>query len=277
MTGTLGGRTPLSSEYKLGVDLGIDGRRAIVCASSRGLGRACAEALAAEGVHLVINGRDTAHLEHAVAEIRGRFAVDLQPVCADVTTVDGRAALLEACPEPDILINNNAGPPPGPFSSFDHATWLAALEGNLLAPALLTAAVVEGMRARKFGRIVNITSAMVTTPRPGMALSSAARAGLSAALKGLSFEVVADNVTINNLLPERFDTDRQRFMAQRVMDAEGVSYEDARRRQEQSIAAGRLGRPEEFGAVCAFLCGRQSGYISGNNIHLDGGSYPGLV
>jgi 3-oxoacyl-[acyl-carrier protein] reductase len=259
------------------MDLGIDGRRAIICASSRGLGRACAEALAAEGVNVVINGRDPITLEQTAGELARRFSVGVQHVSADVTTPAGRGALLAACPEPDILVNNNAGPPPGPFASLDHAAWLEALEGNLVAAVLLTAAVVEGMRARGFGRIVNVTSAMVTTPRPHMALSSAARAGLTAAVKALSLEVAVDNVTINNLLPERFDTDRQRFMAQRVMEAEGITYQQARHRQEQSVAAKRLGRPDEFGAACAFLCSNQAGYISGNNIHLDGGSYPGLI
>ena len=259
------------------MDLGIAGRRAIVCASSRGLGRACAEALAAEGVHIAVNGRDAERLELTVSELRATFPVEVTGVCADVTTGDGRAALLAACPEPDILINNNAGPPPGAFASFEHEDWLSALESNLIAALLLTSAVVEGMRSRGFGRIVNITSAMVTTPRPAMALSSAARAGLTAALKGLSLEVARDNVTVNNLLPERFDTDRQRFMAQRVMDAEGITYEEARQRQEASIAAKRLGRPEELGAACAFLCSRYAGFISGNNLHLDGGSYPGLI
>jgi 3-oxoacyl-[acyl-carrier protein] reductase len=259
------------------VDLAIAGCRAIVCASSRGLGYACASALAAEGVNVVVNGRDCAQLERSAALLRAAFTVEVQAVCADVTTPDGRAALLDACPEPDILINNNAGPPPGRFTTLDAEDWRAGLEGSLIAALMLTSAVVEGMRARRFGRIVNITSAMVTTPRPSMALSSAARAGLTAAVKGLSLEVARDNVTINNLLPERFDTERQRFMAERVMAAEGITYPQARQQQEDSIAAGRLGRPEELGAACAFLCGRQAGYISGNNIHMDGGSYPGLV
>jgi 3-oxoacyl-[acyl-carrier protein] reductase len=259
------------------VDLGIAGCRAIVCASSRGLGHACASALAAEGVNVVVNGRDSDQLKRSAALLSAAFAVEVQPVCADVTTAEGRAALLEACPEPDILINNNAGPPPGRFTTLDAEDWRSGLEGNLIAALMLTSAVVEGMRARRFGRIVNITSAMVTTPRPSMALSSAARAALTAAVKGLSLEVARDNVTINNLLPERFDTGRQRFMAERVMAAEGITYAQARQQQEDSIAAGRLGRPEELGAACAFLCGRQAGYISGNNIHMDGGSYPGLV
>ena len=226
---------------------------------------------------MVVNGRDAAQLAQTASEIKERFGGGVLAVCADVTTTMGREALLTACPDPDILVNNNAGPTPGAFASFDHAAWLDALEGNLVAAVLMTGAVIEGMQARQFGRIVNVTSAMVTTPRPHMALSSAARAGLTAAVKALSLDVAADNVTINNLLPERFDTDRQRFMAERVMEREGIDYDEARRRQEQSIAAKRLGRPEEFGAACAFLCSAQAGYISGNNLHLDGGSYPGLV
>ena len=213
----------------------------------------------------------------AAAEMRQKFGVRVHAVAGDVTTADGRDALLSACDRPDILVTNNAGPPPGEFHTFDHADWIQALEGNLVAALLLIRAVVGGMQARSFGRIINITSAMVTTPRPHMTLSSAARAGLTAAVKGLSIDVAADNVTINNLLPERFDTDRQRFMAERVMLSEGISYEEARRRQESSIAAKRLGRPEELGAMCAFLCSCSAGYISGNNIHLDGGSYSALI
>jgi 3-oxoacyl-[acyl-carrier protein] reductase len=259
------------------MDLGISGRRAIVCASSRGLGRACAEALAGEGVDVVLNGREPNTLQQTLADLRGRFPVRMQAVAADVTTPDGRAALLAACPDPDILIANNAGPPPGAFDGFDEADWARALEGNMIAGLMLVRAVIGTMRERRFGRIVNITSAMVTTPRSHMGLSAGARAGMTAVLKGLSIEVAPDNVTINNLLPERIDTDRQRFMAQRVMDAQGISYEQARQLQEQSIAAKRLGRPQEFGAMCAFLCGDSAGFVTGNNIHVDGGSYPALI
>ena len=259
------------------MDLGISGRHAIICASSRGLGRACAEALAAEGVNIVVNGTDQKRLAHTADELRQRFDVGVEAVVGDVTTEAGRTALLSAVSEPDILITNNAGPPPASFQSLRQEDWSRALDGNLVAALLMIRSVLDGMRERGFGRIINITSAMVTTPKPHMTLSSAARAGLTAAVKGLSLEVARDNVTINNLLPERFDTDRQRFMAERVMNAEGISYEDARHRQEQSIAAKRLGRPEELGATCAFLCSRDAGYITGNNIHLDGGSYPALI
>lgn len=259
------------------MDLGIADRRAIVCASSRGLGRACAAALAAEGVHLVVNGRDPETLEAAAEELRVAHDVEVTAVAADVTTDAGREALLAASPQADILVTNNAGPSPGSFLDFEAEDWLAALQGNMVSQLLLIRALLPGMQAKRFGRILNVTSAMVTSPRPSMVLSSGARAGLTAVVKGISFEVARDNVTINNLLPERFDTDRQRFMAQRVMDAEGVSYEVARRRQEESIAARRLGRPAEFGAMCAFLCSEHAGFVSGNNIHLDGGSYAALI
>jgi 3-oxoacyl-[acyl-carrier protein] reductase len=185
--------------------------------------------------------------------------------------------LLAACPAPDILVNNNAGPSPGDFADIERDRWLAVIEANMIAPLMLIRAVLPAMRLRRFGRIVNITSAMVTTPRPHMTLSSGARGGLTAAMKGLSLEVARDNVTINNLLPERFDTDRQHQMAKAAMARESISYEEARTRQIESIAARRLGDPREFGATCAFLCSGLAGFMSGQNIHLDGGSYPALI
>ena len=257
--------------------LGLAGRAAIVCASSRGLGRACAEALAEEGVALVINGRDPKSLAQAAKEIAARYSVEVKPVAADVTTEQGRRALVEACPDPDILINNNAGPGPDLFLSIDHDKWLAAIEANMIAPLMLVKAVLPGMVQRHFGRIVNITSAMVTTPRGHMSLSAGSRAGLTAALKALSLTVAQYNVTINNLLPERFDTDRQLQMARIAMARENITFEQARNKQIESIAAKRLGQPQEFGAACAFLCSAHSGFISGQNLHLDGGSYPALI
>lgn len=259
------------------MDLGLTGRTAIVCASSRGLGKACARALAAEGVAVVINGRDAERLAATAEEIRAATGASVTAVVADLNTEDGRAALLAACPAPDILVNNNGGPPPGRFEDWDHAAWLAALEANLLAPVLLIRAVVGGMRARRFGRIVNVTSAMVKAPHALMGLSTAARSALTAVCKGLSREVAADNVTINNLLPERIDTDRQRFMAELRSAMGGISLEEAYAEIAASIAAGRLGTPEEFGAACAFLCSAQAGYVSGQNLQLDGGTYPGLI
>jgi len=254
------------------MDLGIAGRRAIVCGSSRGLGRACAEALIAEGVQVWLNGRDPERLARTQAELNPAGAV-----AADIDTPEGRAALLAACPDPDILVTNNAGPTPRNFAEVDEDQWMAALQSNMVAPMLLIRAVLPTMRARKFGRIINITSAMVTTPRMHMVMSSGARAGLTAAMKGLSLEVARDNVTINNMLPERFDTDRQIFMAQQVEKREGIPYEEARRLQVASIAARRLGQPREFGAMCAFLCSDLAGFTSGMNMHMDGGSYPALI
>jgi 3-oxoacyl-[acyl-carrier protein] reductase len=259
------------------MDLGIEGRRAIVCASSRGLGKACAMALAQEGVQVFVNGRDEAALAASVEEIRDTTGGTVNGVAADITTAAGRAALMDACPEADILVNNNAGPPPGDFEEIEESDWEAALGAHMVSPLLLIRAVLNGMRERHFGRIVNVTSAMVTTPRPHMTLSSGARAGLTAAVKGLSLKVAADNVTINNLLPERLDTDRQAFMAHRHVERNGGSYEEAREQMAESIAAKRFGRPEEFGATCAFLCSEHAGFISGMNVHLDGGSYPALV
>jgi 3-oxoacyl-[acyl-carrier protein] reductase len=258
------------------MDLGIAGRRAIVCASSRGLGRACARALAAEGADVVVNGRDAQRLEAAADAIRRETGARVTAVVSDLCTEEGRAALVAACPAPDILVNNNGGPAPGRFEDWDHARWLAALEANLLAPVLLIRAVLGGMRERRFGRIVNVTSAMVKGPHAAMGLSTAARSGLTAVCKGLSREVARDNVTINNLLPERIDTDRQRFMAELRAKTGGVSLEQAYAEMAASIAAGRLGTPEEFGAACAFLCSAHAGYVSGQNLQLDGGSYPGV-
>lgn len=259
------------------MDLGIAGRWAIVCASSQGLGRACAEALAAEGVNVVINGRDAAKLEGAAAEIRELARGEVVATAADITTAAGRETLLASCPEPDILVNNNAGPKPAFLAELTDEDLEAAIAANFVAPLLLARAVVPGMRARGFGRIVNITSAMVTRPNPIMVGSAGARAGLTAAMKAISLEAVADNVTINNLLPERIDSPRQQFMAERAMERLGVTYEEARKQQTDSIAAKRLGRPSEFGAACAFLCSESASFISGQNLHLDGGSYPGLV
>src|SRR5712691_7271747 len=247
------------------MNLGIEGRTALVCASSQGLGLSSAQALAQEGVHVVINGRDAAKLDKTAAALRETARGDVTAVAADVTTVDGQARLLAVCPSP------------GNFADIERDRWLATIEANMIAPLMLIRAVLPAMKERRFGRIVNITSAMVTTPRPHMTLSSGARGGLTAAIKGLSLEVARDNVTINNLLPERFDTDRQHQMAKAAMARENISYEEARARQIESIAARRLGDPKEFGATCAFLCSDLAGFMSGQNLHLDGGSYPALI
>ena len=259
------------------MDLGIAGRRAIVCASSRGLGRACAESLAREGVHVTLNGRDAASLEATAEAIRTSHGVTVEIVVGDITREATRAALLAACPEPDILINNNGGPPPGRLQDWDREAWVAALDANMLAPVLMIRAVLDGMVERRFGRIVNITSAMVKTPLAPMGLSTGARAGLTSVSKALSREVARANVTLNNLLPERIDTERQKDMAELRARLGGVSVEQAYDEMKQSIAAGRLGLPEEFGDACAFLCSAQAGFISGQNLQLDGGSYAGLI
>jgi 3-oxoacyl-[acyl-carrier protein] reductase len=259
------------------MDLGIKGRRAIVCGSSRGLGRACAEALAQEGVFVIVNGRIAQDVEKTVALINAGNPDSAVGVVGDVTTEEGRAALLAACADPDILVNNSAGPAPKSFLDTKAAEWTAAAAGSMIAPLLLTQAVLPAMIERRFGRIINITSAMVTTPRPHMLLSAAPRAGLMAAMKAISLDVAQHNVTINNMLPERMDTDRQLFMAQQAMKRENITYEVARQKQVESIAARRLGEPREFGAMCAFLCGTMAGFVSGQNMHLDGGSYPALV
>ena len=258
------------------MDLGIRGRKAIVLASSRGLGRACADALAREGVDVVINGRTEADVVATAESLATEHGITATPVVADATTQEGRDAMLAACPEPDILVLNGAGPPPTPFAKIEQADWEDTLAKTMVAPLVMVGAVVDGMRSRKFGRIVTITSAMVKSPSPMMSLSIAPRTGLTGALKALSKEVVRDNVTVNQMLPERIDTDRQRYMADLAMKARGITYEEARAEQEATIKAGRLGTPEEFGDACAFLCSAQAGYISGQNLQLDGGSYEGL-
>jgi len=258
------------------MDLGISGRKALVCASSKGLGRACAQALADEGVKVFINGRDEHRLAQTLEEFR-KAGLEATAIAGDVTTDTGRTALLEACPDADILINNNAGPSPRNFVEIEHEDWLAGLEGNMIAPLLLVRALLPGMRKRRFGRIINITSAMVKLPHPSMALSSGARAGLTAIMKGQSVDCARDNVTINNLLPYIIDTDRQRWLAQRRVAQEKITFEQARADQIKGVAAKRMGEPREFGAICAFLCSAHAGYISGQSIHVDGGSYPALI
>jgi 3-oxoacyl-[acyl-carrier protein] reductase len=257
------------------LDLGIADRTALLTASSRGLGRACAMALAAEGVDVFINGLSEDNLSRTAAEIRAQHDVEVVTVVADINTNEGRRLLLDACPDPDILVNNNWGPPPGKWEDFEYDDWLNAVESNMLAPLMMIRGVVGGMKERRFGRIVNITSQMVKSPFAVMGLSAGARTGLTAAAKALSREVAQFNVTINNLLPERIDTERQVYMAKQRAESAGITYEEARREIVESIAAKRMGKPEEFGAACAFLCSTQASYISGQNLQLDGGSYRG--
>lgn len=258
------------------MDLGIAGRKAIVCASSRGLGRGCALALAREGVAVVLNGRQPEILAATARAIRAETGREPVAVAADVATEEGRAALLRACPDPDILVNNAGGPPAGDFRDWSREDWLAAIEANMLAPIALIRAVIDGMIARRFGRIVNITSVAVKAPIPYLGLSNAARAGLTGFVGGLARQVSRHNVTINNLLPGSFDTDRLRENARTIAAAAGLSFEEQYARWREDEASGRFGTPEEFGAACAFLCAASSGYITGQNLLLDGGTYPGL-
>jgi 3-oxoacyl-[acyl-carrier protein] reductase len=258
------------------MQLGIAGRHAVLLASSRGLGRACAESIAREGVRVVVNGRTAADVDTAVAELRAAYDVEVTGVVGDSSTADVHDALLEACPEPDIVLLNGEGPPPTPFSHLTDEQLGAAFRQAVVGPVAFLQRVVPGMVERGFGRIVAVSSAMVKTPNPAMSLSHGTRLGLAGILKGLSKEVVAHNVTVNQLLPERFDTGRQQQMAELVMKFKGISYDEARGEQIASIKAGRLGRPEEFGDAFAFLCSAQAGYLSGQSLQLDGGSYEGV-
>jgi 3-oxoacyl-[acyl-carrier protein] reductase len=258
------------------VDLGISGRTAILLASSRGLGRACAESIAREGVDVVVNGRTAEDVDTAVAELRDRYAVRVRGVVGDSSTTDVHDALLDACPAPDIVLLNGEGPPPMPFARIDSDALGSALHRSLTGPLMFVQRVLPGMCDRHFGRIVAVSSAMVKSPNPMMSLSHGPRLGLTGILKGLSKDVVRHNVTINQLLPERFDTGRQQQMANLVMQVKGITYDEARAEQIASIKAGRLGRPDEFGDAFAFLCAAQSGYLSGQNLQLDGGSYEGV-
>ena len=258
------------------MDLGIAGRSAILMASSRGLGRACAESLAREGVNVVINGRNEPDVLAACDTIRAAHGVDASPVVGDASSADVHDALLAACPEPDIVLLNGEGPPPTMFDQIDEVMWADTVQRTMVSPLLFVRRVLPGMQQRKFGRIIAVSSAMVKSPNPAMSMSHGPRLGLTGVLKGLSKSAVAHNVTINTLLPERFDTGRQEQMAQLVMKFKGISYDEARAEQVASIKAGRLGRPDEFGDACAFLCSAQAGYISGQNLQLDGGSYEGV-
>lgn len=224
-----------------------------------------------------INGRNEGKLEQAAARIEASTGNRPHIIVADINTEEGRARLIAACGDADILVNNNAGPEPGKIADWSDEDWRNAVEANMLAPIMLIKAYVPGMRERKFGRIVNITSAMVKSPNAMMGLSAAVRAGLTALSKSVQADSVADNVTINNLLPERFDTDRQRFMAERMSQREGITIDEARRRIANTIAARRFGKPNELGDACAYLCSEQASFISGQNLQLDGGSYAGLV
>jgi 3-oxoacyl-[acyl-carrier protein] reductase len=259
------------------MDLRIAGRKAIVCAASKGLGRACAQALAENGVDLVLNARGAEALEAAASAIRERTRVEVIGVPADITTPAGRAAVLAACPSPDILVNNAGGPPPGDFRDWDEEAWIAALRANMLTPIELIREVIDGMTARGFGRIVNITSSAVKAPIAELGLSNGARAGLTGFVAGLARAVAGQGVTINNLLPGRFATDRLRSNFAAGAARRGVAVEEVERAARDAIPARRFGEPDEFGQLCAFLCSSQAGYITGQNLLIDGGAFPGTL
>ena len=254
------------------MDLGIKGKRAIVCAGSKGLGRGCAEALAAAGVDLTINARGAEALEATAAAIREAYGVSVVTVAADVTSEAGRVALLAACPDPDILVTNAGGPPPGLWSDWSREDFIKAIDANMLTPVALMQATVPAMMARGWGRVVNITSQAVKAPIPALGLSNTARAGLTGFVAGMSRQVAPSGVTVNNLLPGIHATDRAASLDKGVSGAEGISVEEAQARRAATIPARRYGTAEEFGATCAFLCSVHAGFIVGQNILIDGGA-----
>jgi 3-oxoacyl-[acyl-carrier protein] reductase len=253
------------------MDLGISGKRALVCAASKGLGRGCAEALAEAGAELVINARGAEALEATAAEIRAAHGVAVTAVAADITAEEGRAKVLEAAGEVDILVTNAGGPPPGMWTDWEREDFIRALDANMLTPIALIKALVPGMMDRGWGRVVNITSQSVKAPIPVLGLSNAARTGLTGYVAGTSRQVAGAGVTINNLLPGIHATDRAVALDTGVAEKEGITLEEARHRREATIPAGRYGTAEEFGAACAFLCSQHAGFIVGQNILLDGG------
>ena len=254
------------------MDLGIKGKRALVCASSKGLGRGCAEALAEAGVDLVLNARGAEALEATAEAIRAKYAVEVTTVAADITSDEGRAKVLEAAGPVDILVNNAGGPPPGMWSDWERDDFIKALDANMLTPIALIKALVPGMMENGWGRVVNITSQSVKAPIPVLGLSNSARAGLTGYVAGTSRQVAPEGVTINNLLPGIHATDRADGLDGGVAKAEGISIEEARARREATIPARRYGTAAEFGAACAFLCSQHAGFIVGQNLLLDGGA-----
>ena len=259
------------------MDLGIAGRKAIVCASSRGLGRACAHRLAEAGCEVVVNGLDRDRLEATAADIRKATGARVTPVVANVSTPEGQKALFAACPEPDILVNNNAGPPFRDFRDLDRQKMLDGVVANMVVAVELTQKVIDPMVKRKFGRIVNITSGSVKMPLVGLDLSSGARAGLTAFMAGVARSVAASNVTINFLLPGAIDTDRLRSNIDATAKKQGIPVDQAAAARAASIPAKRFGTADEFGAACAFLCSAQASYITGQSLLVDGGAFPGVM
>ena len=257
------------------MDLGIEGRRALVCAASKGIGRGCAEALAREGVDVTILARTEDAVRRAADEIGAMAGRPVHWLACDITTSEGRAAALRACPDPDILINNAGGPPPGDFRDWDRGAWLAAIDANMLTPIELMKATIDGMIARRFGRIVNITSSSVKAPIDILGLSNGARSGLTGFVAGVARKVARHNVTINNLLPGSIDTDRLKKTMESRAKAGNKPLADAIDAAKAGIPAGRFGESAEIGAVCAFICSVHASYLVGQNILLDGGAYPG--
>lgn len=255
------------------MDMGLQGRTALVCAASKGLGRACAMALAREGVAVTITARTPGPLHQAAEEIQAATGVQVTAVAGDITTEAGRAAALAACPAPDILINNAGGPPPGDFRNWERDDWIKALDANMLAPIAMIRATVDGMATRRFGRIVNITSASVKSPIPTLGMSNGARAGLTGFVAGLSRQMARHNVTINNLLPGPFLTDRLRANTAAAAEKAGRTIDDVLQERARQSPAGRVGDPAEFGEACVFLCAASSGFIVGQNLLLDGGAF----
>jgi 3-oxoacyl-[acyl-carrier protein] reductase len=255
------------------MDLGISDRKAIICAASKGLGRASAMSLGREGVELIINSRTAVDLEATAEDIRKDSGANVTTVACDVTTAEGQAKVLAACPNPDILVNNAGGPPPGDFRDWDRDDWIAAVDANMLTPIFLIKATVDGMIERKFGRIVNITSASVKSPIEILGLSNGARAGLTGFIAGLARKTVRHNVTINGLLPGPFDTDRLRTNLRAAAEKSGASYDELFATRAAANPAGRVGDAYEFGEACAFLCGKHAGFITGQNLVMDGGAF----
>ncbi|MFV1877333.1 SDR family oxidoreductase [Nioella sp.] len=254
------------------MDLGISGKRALVCASSKGLGRGCAEMLAANGVNLVMNARGAEALEKAAEDIRAAHGVEVIAIAADITTEEGRAKVLAAAGDVDILVNNAGGPPPGSWQDWEREDFIKALDANMLTPIALMKALMPGMMARGWGRVVNITSQSVKAPIAVLGLSNSARAGLTGYVAGTSRQVAGKGVIINNLLPGIHATDRAVSLDTAAATQNGITLEEAMDRRAATIPAGRYGTAEEFGATCAFLCSQYAGYMVGQNILLDGGS-----
>jgi len=257
------------------MDFGIAGRWALVCGASKGLGFGCARALAGEGVNLVINARSPEPLKEAALRIGGETGVTVVAVACDITTEAGRAEALAACPQVDILVTNAGGPPPGDFRQWSRADWIAAIDANMLTPIELIKATVDPMIARRFGRVVNITSSAVKAPIDILGLSNGARSGLTGFVAGIARRTVEHTVTINNLLPGQFDTDRLHKTSAGTARAQGRTVEEVTEQRRAGIPAKRFGTAQEFGQFCAFLCSAQASYFTGQNVLLDGGTYPG--